>query len=85
MLFYKINLYFITCHLVFLPEEMQRKLKQAKICGALRELVPFVQFKNVKNTYGGVLILVKLLASACNFAKINTPPWVLFTFFKLYK
>ena len=26
---------------------------------ALRDLVPFVQF-NVKNTYGGVLLLVKL-------------------------
>ena len=31
--------------------------------------------KNVKNTHGGVLILVK----------INTPPWVFFTYFKLYK
>ena len=30
------------------------------ICDALRDLVPFVQFKNVKNTPGGVLILVKL-------------------------
>ena len=33
---------------------------------------------NVKNTHGGVLILVKL-------TKINTSPWVFFTFFKLYK
>ena len=41
--------------------------------------------KNVKNTHGGVLILVKLQASACNFTKINTPPWVFFTFLKLYK
>ena len=49
-------------------------------CGALRDLIPFVQFKNVKNAHGGVLILV-----ACNFTKINTPPWVFFTFFKLYK
>ena len=41
--------------------------------------------KNVKNTYGGVLVLVKLQthASACN--KSNTLPWVFFTFFKLYK
>ena len=30
-------------------------------------------FKNVKNTHGKVLILVKLQASACNFAEINTP------------
>ena len=35
--------------------------------------------KNVKNTHGEVLILVKLQA------KINTPPWIFFTFFKLYK
>ena len=41
--------------------------------------------KNVKNTHGGILILVKLHGEACNFDKINTPPWVLFTFFKLYK
>ena len=34
--------------------------------------------KNVKNTHGGVLLLV-------NFNKSNTPPWVFFTFFKLYK
>ena len=25
----------------------------------LRDLVPFVQFKNAKNTYGGLLLLVK--------------------------
>ena len=28
------------------------------------------------NTHGGVLILVKLKAKACNFTTINTPPWV---------
>ena len=37
--------------------------------------------KNVKNAHGGVLILVKLQAEA----KINTPSWVFFTFFKLDK
>ena len=41
--------------------------------------------KKVKNTHGGVLIFVKLQASACNFIKSNTPPCVLFTFLKLYK
>ena len=41
--------------------------------------------KNVKNTHGGVLILVNLQAEACNFTKINTSPWVIFTFLKLYK
>ena len=43
---------------------------RGRICGALRDFVPFVQFKK---------------AEACNFTKINTPPWVFLTFFKLYK
>ena len=30
------------------------------ICDVLRNLVPIVQFKKVKNTHGGVLLLVKL-------------------------
>ena len=30
-------------------------------------------FENVKNTHGGVLILVKLEAPASNFTKITTP------------
>ena len=43
--------------------------------------------KSMKNTHGGVLILVKLQAGACNFIfiKINTPPWVFLKFFKLYE
>ena len=41
--------------------------------------------KNVKNTHGGVLISVKLQVLACNFTKVNNPPWVFLTFFKLYK
>ena len=41
--------------------------------------------KNVKNTHGGVLLLVKLQTIAYNFTKSNTPPWVIFTFFELYK
>ena len=41
--------------------------------------------KNMKNTNGGLLLLVKLQANACNFTKSNTPPWVFFTFFKLYE
>ena len=43
-------------------------------CDVLPELVPCAQFKNVANTHGGVL-----------FTKSNTPAWVFFTFFKLYK
>ena len=30
----------------------------------MRNLVPFVQIKNMKNTHGGVLVLVKLQALA---------------------
>ena len=41
--------------------------------------------KNEKNTHGGVLLLVKLKTAACDLTKSNTPPWVFFTFFKLYK
>ena len=37
------------------------KISVVSICDALRDLVPFVQFKKLeKNTHGGVLILVKL-------------------------
>ena len=43
------------------------------------------QFKKVKNTHSGVLLLVKLQALAWNFTKSNTPPRVSFTFFKLCK
>ena len=35
----------------------------------LRNLVPFVQFKNLENTHGGMLLLVET----------NTPSWVFFT------
>ena len=30
---------------------------------ALRDFVPFANFKNVKNTHGGVLLLIKLHSS----------------------
>ena len=49
-----------------------------KVLLKVHDLVPFVQFKNVKNTHGGVLLLVKL-------PKSNTPPCVFFRFFMLYK
>ena len=62
----------------------------ALICGALRNLVAFVQFKKREKhpwrsvNFSKVLILV-ILGKACNFTKINTPPWVFFTFIKLCK
>ena len=40
----------------------------------------FKEIKNVKNTYREVLLLTK-----CYVTKSNTPPWVFFMFFKLYK
>ena len=44
-------------------------------CDALHDLVPFVQFKKrEKHPWRSV-----------NFTKINTPPWVFLTFFKLYE
>ena len=50
------------------------------IRGTLRDLVPFVQFRNVKNTHGGVLLLVKLKAEACKFTKSNTSMGVFHVF-----
>ena len=39
--------------------------------------------KNMKNSHGRVFLLVKL--QAFSLTKSNTPPWVFFVFFKLYK
>ena len=47
---------------------------------ALQDLVPFVQFQNVKSTHGGVLLLLSLQLAKSN---TPTPPWMFFTFFKL--
>ena len=41
--------------------------------------------KNVKSTYGRVLLLVKVQAEACNCPKSSTLLWVFFKFFKLCK
>ena len=51
------------------------------ICDALRYLVIFLQ--HVKNTHGGVILLVKF--QVCNYTKSITPPWVFFMFVKLQK
>ena len=47
---------------------------------------PLYNFKNVKNTHGRVLLLVKFQATKSTLVKFqatksNTPPWVFFTFF----
>ena len=41
--------------------------------------------KSIKNTHGGVLLLVKLQALACNFTTSSTSPWLFFAFFIFYK
>ena len=53
------------------------------ICGVLRDLVLYAQFKKHEKHPWKSLILAKLQASASKFAKISTPPWLIFTFFKL--
>ena len=45
-------------------------------CDALRDLVPFVQFKEREKSPWRSVAFSKV---------VNTPPWVFFTFFKLYK
>ena len=47
------------------------------ICGALRNLVTFLQFKKSRKT-------TMEEASACNFTKSNIPACVIFTVFKLH-
>ena len=44
--------------------KLEKIVLSANIYDALRNLVPFVQFKNVKNTHGRVLLLVKLKAKS---------------------
>ena len=39
-------------------------VKCRNICDALRDLVPFAQFKEMKNSHTGVFLLVKLQALA---------------------
>ena len=53
------------------------------ICDALRDLVPFVQFKNMKNTHGRVLHLSCMLKPAILLN--STLRWMFFTLFKLDK
>ena len=52
------------------------------ICDALRDLVPFLQFKKREKHTWRSATFSKV---AGNVTKSNTPPWVLFTFFKLYE
>ena len=40
--------------------QISKNLQFSHTCDALRDLIPFAQFKKLKNTHGGVLLLVKL-------------------------
>ena len=58
-----------------------QKVLSSIICGALRDSVPFVQFKKrEKHSWRSVNF-----SKVAGFTKINTPLWVFFTFLKLYK
>ena len=55
---------------------MRVTFRKTDICGALRVSVSFVQFKKrEKHPWRSVNFITK----------INTPPWVFFTLFKLHK
>ena len=75
-----------------LPREMKRvKNWLQRFKRSRKEYMPCTilyllhNLKNVKSTHGGVLLLVKLHAEACNIAKGNTCPCVFFIFFKCHK
>ena len=58
------------------------RVSQLYISDALTDLLPFVQFKKRDKH---PLVKLQASASAWNFTKSNTPPWVFITFLKLYK
>ena len=59
-------------------------LNELNIVDALRNFVPYVQFKKRENHPWRSDTFSKV-AEACNFAKSNTAQWKIFTFFKLHK
>ena len=69
----------VFCHL---HGQFRKKNRVTIICAALPYLVLFVQFKKREKTHGGVILLK---SEVCNFTKSSPPPWVFFTFFKLYE
>ena len=54
-------------------------------CDALRDLVPFAQFKKRENHPWGSVNFSKVAGWSLQLFKINTPPWVFFTLLKLCK
>ena len=61
------EVYFYFIFKVHLTEVSELFIR-CSVCDALRDLVPFVQLKDVKNTYGGMLLLVKLQYEAQSIA-----------------
>ena len=57
----------------------------SNVIDAFWDLVPFLQFKKRERLSWRILLLVKSQVLVYNFTKSETPPWVFFTFFKLYK
>ena len=71
-------------------------MKDSDIAGYAGDNIPYemlcaiwhhlYNLKNVKNTHGGLLLLLlDCQTLVWNLTKINTPPWVFFTLFRLYK
>ena len=62
-------------------------MKLIHIGDALRDLVPSVQFKKREKHPWRSVTFSKVAKKTLlkKFAKSNTPPWVFFTFFKLYE
>ena len=56
-----------------------------RICGAVRIMVPFVQFEKREKYSWRSVNFSRVAGWSLHFSKINTPPWVFFTFFRLYK
>ena len=54
------------------------------MCDALRDLVPIVQFKK-REKHPEKNVTSSKVTFLLNVTKSNIPPWVFFTFFKLYK
>ena len=79
------GLSFILCDLAPFVQFAKVGEQETTSCifDAWRSLVPFYNLKNVKNTHGGVLLLVKLQTETCNATKSNTLPLVFLMFFKL--
>ena len=75
-------IYFYQLDYCFLVSSVIWKEYNVMLCSIWYHLY---DLKNVKNSLGGVLLLVKSQASASNFKKRSTPQWVLFKLFKIYK